>query len=109
MKKSLALRFSLRSLLLAITGVAVVFGTWVARTEQQRRAVASLWNIEFCEIGYAFDTPPGCERLATPPGSTYRPRWIDKAIGIDSLHSVIDVTIPATRLDEAMEHLRRLP
>jgi hypothetical protein len=95
--------------MLAISVYAVVLGTWLARSNQQRLAVAALREYSHCEIGYNFDVPPDCRRQTTPAGSTYRAGWLENTFGMDAVHNVVDVTIPTSRLREAMDHLKGLP
>jgi hypothetical protein len=76
----------------------------MARSEAQRRAVVELQKNKNCRILYLVD---GDRSLITDERRS-RP-WIEKAIGIDKVHSVVEIRIPAEELDAAMPHLRRLP
>jgi hypothetical protein len=105
----IAFRFSLRSLMVAVALFAIALSIWLTRAEQQRRSVAVLQQIRFCEIGYDFDVPPDCRRQFTPVGSTHRPTLIENAVGVDAIHNVTDVILPANRLEGAMQYLQRLP
>lgn len=105
MNHRLLLRFSLRSLFLSITVVAIVLGIWLERAQRQRRAIALLKQIELCRIGYGFNELGYCP----PRKSTYRETWIERTLGIDSIHSVINIEIPVDRLERAMPYLQKLP
>src|SRR4029453_5714408 len=97
-------RFSLRLLILAVTAIAVALGIWIARSEAQRRAVVELQINKNCRILYLVE---GNRSLITDERRSRQ--WIEKAIGIDKVHSVVEIRIPAEELDAAMPHLRRVP
>ena len=79
--------FSLRSLLLATTLIAVLLGTWIARAERQRRAVAritSICNLHQVEHNFSFEVSWGF--VDWLPTALTGGDWVHYWYKLDELH-----------------------
>src|SRR5262245_17910828 len=82
------LRFSLRTLLLALTLACVALGWWVHKAERQRRAVAAIRAAGgYVEYDYERDGRRRGLRNPTPPG----PVWLHSVVGVDYFADVYEV------------------
>ena len=98
-QRSRLLRYSLRSLLIAITIGGILLGLWVRSAERQRKAVAKLTDAG-ARVWY------GLDEMGKP-----RP-WlatIIDVIGIDYVSSPISVALEMDDSDASLIYLRDLP
>jgi hypothetical protein len=107
------LQITLRTLLIAVTIICIVFGWWVSGARRQQAAVAAIARAKG-EVGYDFQfgvdlfTPTGQERPA------YVPAWLFNAMGVDWFAEVERVIINDSRShrsywnDDDMRNLKRL-
>lgn len=106
-------RFSLRTLLLAIAAVSIWLGVQVNRARYQRLAVEELRNLG-CDIFY--------DNARRPWGYTWIPAyennrdqvmrdrlWFDKYFSEDLAHNVIEVFFPEHANDDDLAILKNLP
>ena len=111
------LQFSLRTLLLVMTLVAVYLGLHCERARRQQEAVEALARISlfsyFCHVNYDNDFDGEGRLLVYPPFTPPRSTpWIEQVLGRDFFHKVIDVELDVTdvaAVDKALPHLKRLP
>jgi hypothetical protein len=104
--RRIRLRFSLLTLLIAVTCASAI-ATWIARSERQRRAVVELRKLdEYENVFHSFQGEGPC---ASVIGPEYEPPRLMRKIGLDFFFDVTMVFVDAERLDEAMPHIARLP
>lgn len=84
------LRFSLRTLLIAISICGILLGIRVNAARRQSQAVAELLKMG-CEVGYDFDTD--ANGYGIPLARSYVPDWIISQTGPDLFHNVVYVNL----------------
>ncbi len=100
------LRFTLRSLLLALTAVALVFGVWINRGQRQTAAVHAIQR-DRAQVSYDYQFRNGTWSSTEydANGASPFPQWLVKALGPDYFHRVIEVHLFKS---ESLPHLERL-
>src|SRR5947209_5037950 len=101
-------RFSMRSLLFTVTGIAVSIGFWAERGRRQKVAVDSLRHLGSFVVYDYYHEFIGFEgrRLF----DRREPSSLSQFFEVDFCHSAIEVQIPPRiPLNEALRLLRRLP
>lgn len=105
-------QFSIRTMLIAITGFCVCLAIWVGRSERQRTAVSALRLVEITEVHYDFDPRgpyPDLERVRNPSAVPRPPGRVAELIGIDYFHRALQVHVATEHVESALPHLKRLP
>jgi hypothetical protein len=97
------LRFSLRTLLVVVTLVAVAVAYWVNGAQRQRRAVAAIQAVGG-EVGYDYTdvTKPAVD------GKLPGPDWLCALLGVDYFDDVTYVVVPQSAGDETVTLLSGL-
>jgi hypothetical protein len=83
------LRFTLRTLLIAVTMLALSLGWRVNRANRQREVVRLIQN-SGGSVKYDFEYEPGG---ATPNDASWAPRWALDLAGVDFVHHVVYVEL----------------
>ena len=79
--------FSLRSLLLATTLIAVLLGTWIARAERQRRAIARITSkCNLYEVDHSFNFEVAWGFVSWLPTALTAGDWVHYWYKLDELH-----------------------
>jgi len=99
------LQYSLRTLLLVTTLVAISLGLYCGRVREQRRAVDVLDRIEGCEVNY--DNDPGPLMPINKPSRLEA--WLNSVLGVDFLYGAVQVSIRASDVEHALPQLKQLP
>lgn len=84
------LRFSLRTLLVAISIFGILLGLRVDVARRQSQAAAELLRMG-CEVGYDFEMDENDYRIAL--ARSYVPHWIVSVTGPDLFHNVVYVNL----------------
>lgn len=102
-------RFSLRTMLLLTTVIAVWFGT-VGRSARIQKTVVELVREVGGEVHYAFQYDHNGNLQVN--AEHWAPKWLRDSIGDDYFMTVVDVVLPSTRdagkyydVDATLEHL----
>ena len=95
-RSRLALRFSLRTFLAAITIFCILLGWRLHRAKQQRDAVAAIraaggW------VHYDYERLDYMSGIADREAEPWEPAWLLALLGIDFFHDATNVTVPADR------------
>ncbi|MEK6246894.1 MAG: hypothetical protein N2C12_01865, partial [Planctomycetales bacterium] len=102
-KRRFRLRFSLLTLLILITVIAVAFGWWSHGARMQREAVVA-FEAEGGRIKYDFEA----EELDGPIYWPW-PRWLVAWLGKDYFCNVVGLDLDDTQVtDEGLKHLEEL-
>jgi hypothetical protein len=97
------LQYSLRTLLVVTTLLAICLGIYCGRVRQQRNAVEALQNIKGCSVCYDEDpVRPGNQRSRLA-------LWSEEVLGDDFFYGVNGVEINASDAEKALPQLKRLP
>ena len=102
-RRRFALRFSLRTFLIAVTLFCISLAWWLHRAKQQREAVQAITNAG----GWVhYDYQVGDSRAVDidPQARPWEPQWLLELVGIDFFHDVAEVNMvysedSGTRLD----------
>jgi hypothetical protein len=97
------LRYSLRTLLVAMTMLCVVLGLWVNGAERQRRAVAAI-QAAGGYVFYDYERPDAAPIVGQLPG----PDWLCERLGVDYFADVTYAYLSRRATDETVAHLRSL-
>jgi hypothetical protein len=118
------LRFSLRTLLLLVTGLCVWLGIQVNRAREQREALKALVqrhptiqsNFEYDyqlvpDVGAAQRQGLSADILyyRHGEGSLPEPQWLISLMGVDFFHNIVNVDLRATARDNDLADLEHLP
>src|SRR5215218_6949703 len=99
-------RFSLRTLLVALTVLGISLGIWVRRADRQRRAVAAIRST-FSEVFYDLNEAPNGTFDRAFQRASFVPSWLIGRMGIDYFHPVIFVVFDSPRVTDAtLVHVR---
>ncbi len=97
-------QFSLATLFLVTTAVAIWMGVWTDRARKQQQAVEAILE-RGGSVAYSYETKPGPGK-PTPPG----PAWLRNFLGIDYLDHVVLANLPEdTFTDADLRLLQGLP
>jgi hypothetical protein len=97
-------QFSLATLFLVTTALAVWLSIWTSRARKQQRAVEAIEQ-RGGRVGYSYETKKG-PGPPTPPG----PQWLRDSLGIDYLDHVVGANLTGdTFTDTDLELLQGLP
>lgn len=106
------LKFSLRTMLIAIALFAVWLGPQVNRVREQRRAVERILGLGG-SIFYGYQTDDSGGYLSRPQryqAQPHGPEWLSGWIGPDYFNSVVAVSLGTTEVsDDDLAYLRGLP
>lgn len=114
-------RFSLRTLFLLMTALAVWLGIHVRQTKLQKQSVAAISDYGgWVRYDFRFSSGEYSHKDFDPQASSIVPRWALDKLGVDFFHSVVQVNLNYSTdtgvrqenynpSDEALQHLSGLP
>ena len=109
------LQFGMRTLLVAVTGLALVLAWWVNAARQQRRAVAAIRTHEpNAQIVYDYqvvveegDAPEASRRRVHSSAVSPVPTWLLRLFGDDFFHDVVELLVHEVD-DALLENVAKL-
>ncbi len=101
------LQFSMTTLLLVTTLMAICLAVHCNRARRQADAVESLSHLDHCSVYY--DGGNIVESFFEPSGNSGFSIWLQNALGFDYVHRADMVKIKASDVEAAVPYIKQLP